>query len=129
MRLIRLIRIVKLYKSANIALEQIDDVDDDLMMDDELPMPILPPKPAVLVKSASDIEKNSKTDNKVAPMPDAVEVKPEVVVEVPKPVVVVEKKKEAIVGEESKVGKKLSDLITRRVIVLVLAMLLSVPVF
>lgn len=43
----------------------------------------------------------------------------------------VEIKKKAFVpvGEESKVGKKLSDLITRRVIVLVLAMLLSVPIF
>lgn len=30
---------------------------------------------------------------------------------------------------ESKVGKKLSDLTTRRVIVLVLAMLISVPLF
>lgn len=33
------------------------------------------------------------------------------------------------VDQETKVGKKLSDLITRRVIVLVLSMLLSVPVF
>ena len=31
--------------------------------------------------------------------------------------------------EESKVGKKLSDLTTRRVIILVLAMLFSVPLF
>jgi hypothetical protein len=31
--------------------------------------------------------------------------------------------------EESKVGKKLSDLTTRRVIMLVLAMMFSVPVF
>lgn len=31
--------------------------------------------------------------------------------------------------KESKVGKKLSDLTTRRVIILVLAMLLSVPIF
>ena len=43
--------------------------------------------------------------------------------------VVIEQKEEGIVGEESKVGKKLSDLITRRVIVLVLSMLLSVPIF
>ena len=42
---------------------------------------------------------------------------------------VIEKKDDAPVGEESKVGKKLSDLITRRVIVLVLCMLMSVPVF
>jgi hypothetical protein len=34
-----------------------------------------------------------------------------------------------MVPQESKVGKKLSDLTTRRVIVLVLAMLLSVPIF
>ena len=33
------------------------------------------------------------------------------------------------IPEESKVGKKLSDLTTRRVIILVLAMLFSVPVF
>jgi len=33
------------------------------------------------------------------------------------------------IPEESKVGKKLSDLTTRRVIILVLAMLLSVPIF
>lgn len=33
------------------------------------------------------------------------------------------------VNEESKVGKKLSDLTTRRVIILVLAMLFSVPLF
>jgi hypothetical protein len=39
------------------------------------------------------------------------------------------KEEAVLVGEESKVGKKLSDLITRRVIVLVLSMLLSVPVF
>lgn len=31
--------------------------------------------------------------------------------------------------EESKVGKKLSDLTTRRVIMLVLAMMFSVPIF
>ena len=35
----------------------------------------------------------------------------------------------ALVPEESKVGKKLSDLTTRRVILLVLAMLFSVPLF
>lgn len=34
-----------------------------------------------------------------------------------------------MVPEESKVGKKLSDLTTRRVILLVLAMLFSVPLF
>lgn len=33
------------------------------------------------------------------------------------------------VPEESKVGKKLSDLTTRRVIMLVLAMMFSVPIF
>ena len=33
------------------------------------------------------------------------------------------------IPQESKVGKRLSDLTTRRVIVLVLAMLISVPVF
>lgn len=33
------------------------------------------------------------------------------------------------IPEESKVGKKLSDLTTRRVIILVLTMLFSVPVF
>jgi len=36
---------------------------------------------------------------------------------------------EIVVPEESKVGKKLSDLTTRRVIILVLSMLFSVPVF
>lgn len=34
-----------------------------------------------------------------------------------------------VLPEESKVGKKLSDLTTRRVIILVLAMLFSVPLF
>jgi hypothetical protein len=33
------------------------------------------------------------------------------------------------IPEESKVGKKLSDLTTRRVIILVLSMLFSVPLF
>jgi hypothetical protein len=34
-----------------------------------------------------------------------------------------------LIPQESKVGKKLSDLTTRRVIILVLAMLISVPIF
>lgn len=38
-------------------------------------------------------------------------------------------KEEAAIPQESKVGKKLSDLTTRRVIILVLAMLFSVPLF
>ncbi len=40
-----------------------------------------------------------------------------------------EEDEEMQIPEESKVGKKLSDLTTRRVILLVLAMLFSVPVF
>jgi len=40
-----------------------------------------------------------------------------------------EKSDELKVPEESKVGKKLSDLTTRRVIILVLAMMFSVPFF
>lgn len=34
-----------------------------------------------------------------------------------------------MIPQESKVGKMLSDLTTRRVIILVLAMLISVPLF
>ena len=34
-----------------------------------------------------------------------------------------------VIPEESKVGKKLSDLTTRRVIILVLAMMFSEPIF
>jgi hypothetical protein len=40
-----------------------------------------------------------------------------------------EEEEEVKVPEESKVGKKLSDLTTRRVILLVLAMMFSVPLF
>ena len=40
-----------------------------------------------------------------------------------------EKEAEPVLPQESKVGKKLSDLTTRRVIILVLAMLFSVPLF
>ena len=39
------------------------------------------------------------------------------------------KAEQVVLPEESKVGKKLSDLTTRRVIILVLAMLFSVPIF
>lgn len=40
-----------------------------------------------------------------------------------------EDQEDDIVPQESKVGKKLSDLTTRRTIILVLAMLFSVPLF
>ena len=40
-----------------------------------------------------------------------------------------EEDEETTVPEDSKVGKKLSDLTTRRVIMLVLAMMFSVPAF
>ncbi len=40
-----------------------------------------------------------------------------------------EKNKDTQLPEESKVGKKLSDLTTRRVIILVLIMMFSVPLF
>lgn len=36
---------------------------------------------------------------------------------------------ENLIPKESKVGKKLSDLTTRRTIILILAMLISVPIF
>jgi hypothetical protein len=38
-------------------------------------------------------------------------------------------KKRNVIPKESKVGKKLSDLTTRRVIILILSMLISVPLF
>lgn len=44
-------------------------------------------------------------------------------------VVPVQNEKEVKIPEESKVGKKLSDLTTKRLIIVVLAMLFSVPLF
>jgi hypothetical protein len=100
-RLIRLIRIVKLYKSANSVLER----EEAKYLEENQIQP--------LTAGPGEAHDNGKTDGsgitKHGRPSDALAAK--------------------MAPEESKVGKKLSDLTTRRVIILVLAMLFSVPLF
>ena len=100
-RLIRLIRIVKLYKHAHSAIS------GDKKEDEHVADPKAPVSPS---KGGSDKVPNLNEENIPEPK------KPEA-------------EEEVNVPEESKVGKKLSDLTTRRVIMLVLAMMFSVPAF
>ena len=73
------------------------------------------------MNTVNDEESKPKTIGtiKVAPMPTQVE----------NPTIIEALNEKDVVPQESKVGKKLSDLTTRRVIILVLAMLISVPIF
>ena len=105
-RLIRLIRIVKLYKNANAALAKEENLD-------ELPV--------------EEIKQKGKDGEGAANDPSASVIKIQQLA--PRKEADFEGDEDFKIPEESKVGKKLSDLTTRRVIILVLAMLFSVPVF
>ncbi|CDW84359.1 adenylate and guanylate cyclase catalytic domain protein [Stylonychia lemnae] len=137
-RLIRLIRIVKLYKTANNALAAIGDdpLEEELKrakdLKDKQKLSQQQQNKVGADNQGQDIQHGpvsteaNKAHNTNSNHDDE-KVKGKTVRVAP------EKSKEPSVAnfipQESKVGKKLSDLTTRRVIVLVLAMLISVPVF
>ena len=107
-RLIRLIRVVKLYKHAHVALAEKterENQDEKTLNHENDGTPNRPERSQSEVKSLVRSENKANTTEKS------------------------DIKEDMKIPEESKVGKKLSDLTTKRVIILVLAMMFSIPIF
>lgn len=118
-RLIRLIRIVKLYKHAQGALEKKDENKDDKAKDGPKSNEVAPAE-----KDSKEASNNNESNDgglKLNLQKANSNVSASAVEE--------EEEPEMEIPEESKVGKKLSDLTTKRVIILVLAMMFSVVLF
>lgn len=143
-RLIRLIRVVKLYKSANYTMMQgkEDDKPQHRKSLSTVNEPLIAPKelgePSVLGGDGIGFSRNAREDETLIRLNrmnntaagthfedfrQAYDEDDEL--ELPE----AEEEENFDVPQESKVGKKLSDLTTRRTIILVLAMLFSVPLF